>query len=87
MLETYAKNGGKVMLCFELIDTMTKKTIVSTGLSGLLKDFGIKLDNDLAIDDTSYLPPNPSAILPQYGNHAIVEVKHCRTLHRASRKI
>ncbi|HTA75773.1 MAG TPA: GldG family protein, partial [bacterium] len=73
MLEAYAKNGGKVMICFDLIDPISKRTITGTGLSGLLKDFGIKVDNDLAVDNTSYLPPNPSAILPQYGSHAIIE--------------
>jgi len=73
LLEAYLKNGGKVMLCFDLMDPISRQTIVSTGLSALLKDFGVKVDNDLAIDDTSYLPPNPSAILPQYGNHDIVQ--------------
>ncbi len=73
LLQTYAKNGGKVMICFDLIDPLSKRTITGTGLSGLLKDFGIKVDNDLAVDNTSYLPPNPSAILPQYGSHAIIE--------------
>ncbi len=73
LLEAYLKNGGKVMVCFDLMDPVSRQTIVNTGLSALLKDFGVKVDNDLAIDETSYLPPNPSAILPQYGNHDIVQ--------------
>lgn len=73
LLESYLKGGGKFMLCMDLIDPISHRTITSTGLSGLLKEFGIKVDNDLAIDTTSYLPPNPSAILPQYMSHDIVQ--------------
>jgi len=73
LIEDYAKAGGKVMICLDLMDAVSRRTVTATGLSGLLKDFGIKVDNDLAIDNTSYLPPNPSAILPTYGSHPIVQ--------------
>jgi ABC-2 type transport system permease protein len=73
LLETYLKNGGKIMVCLDLMDPVSRKVIVNTGLSTLFKDFGVKVDNDLAIDETSYMPPNPSAILPQYGNHDVVQ--------------
>ncbi len=73
LLNGYLMAGGKFMLCMDLIDPISHRTITGTGLTGLLKDFGIKIDNDLAIDTTSYLPPNPSAILPQYMGHPVVQ--------------
>jgi ABC-type uncharacterized transport system involved in gliding motility auxiliary subunit len=73
LLSNYLKKGGKVMLCVDLLDAVSHRPIVSTGLSAILKDFGIRLRNDVAIDETSYYPPNASAVFPQYVYHPIVE--------------
>jgi ABC-type uncharacterized transport system involved in gliding motility auxiliary subunit len=39
----------------------------------VLKGFGVKLRNDVAIDTTSFMPPNASAVIPVYGSHPIIE--------------
>lgn len=65
LLKNYLQKGGKLILC---IDPM-----VNSGLDSLLKDFGVKLGNDLVVDPTSYAFPDVRAVIPQYSYHAIVE--------------
>lgn len=64
LIGDYLKKGGKLIL---LVDPQVK-----CGLEPLLKDYGIKLDNDVAVDTTQYYPPNPSNVVPIYGGSNIV---------------
>jgi ABC-type uncharacterized transport system involved in gliding motility auxiliary subunit len=65
LLRDFLKKGGKVVLC---VDPMVK-----SGLDGLLKDFGLSLDNDYLVDFTMSIPPDPRNVVPQYMGHAIVQ--------------
>ena len=65
MMRNYLQNGGKLVLC---VDPQK-----STGLDLLLKDFGIKLGNDLVVDPTRCIYPNPGMVIPQIMYHPIVE--------------
>jgi len=64
-LRTYLQKGGKLILC---IDPLAK-----SGLDSLLKDFGIKVDNDVVVETSMFIPPDPRNIVPQYMSHPIVE--------------
>ena len=64
-ISDFLKRGGKLILC---VDPQ-----VRTGLESLLKDYGISLGNDMAIDPTRCLPTDPRAVVPQYSYHPIVE--------------
>ncbi|HTC19227.1 MAG TPA: GldG family protein, partial [bacterium] len=65
LIKAYLLQGGKLVLC---IDPMVK-----SGLDSLLKDYGIKLGNDMVVDPTMSIPPDPRNVVPQYQYHAIVE--------------
>jgi ABC-type uncharacterized transport system involved in gliding motility auxiliary subunit len=65
LLKDWLQKGGKFVLCID--------PTVRAGLDSLLKDFGVKLGNDLVVDPTSYAFPEVSALIPQYAYHAIVE--------------
>jgi ABC-type uncharacterized transport system involved in gliding motility auxiliary subunit len=65
LIKAYLLKGGKLVLC---IDPMAK-----SGLDSLLKDYGIKLGNDMVVDPTMSIPPDPRNVVPQYQYHAIVE--------------
>ncbi len=73
LLDKYLKQGGKLVLCVDLLDSVSRRVISDTGLSPILRDFGVKLGTDVAIDETSFLPPNASAVFPQYVSHPIDE--------------
>ncbi len=65
LMSEYAKKGGKVVLCLD--------PGVKTGLDSFLKDFGIRLGNDVVVDQTSYAFPDIRVVIPQYSFHQIVE--------------
>jgi ABC-type uncharacterized transport system involved in gliding motility auxiliary subunit len=81
-LDDYLKNGGKLVLCLD--------PVVKTGLDGLLKEYGVKLDNDLVVDNTSYAFPDVRAVIPQYLYSPIVEKlsdQHIATIMAFSRSL
>jgi ABC-type uncharacterized transport system involved in gliding motility auxiliary subunit len=65
LIEDYLAKGGKLVLC--------EDPVVNSGLDSLLKDYGVKLGNDIVVDPTSYAFPDVRAVVPQYLYHAIVE--------------
>ena len=65
LIKAYLLKGGKLVV---FIDPLVK-----SGLDSLLKDYGIKLGNDMVVDPTMSIPPDPRNIVPQYQYHAIVE--------------
>ena len=65
LISDYLGKGGKFVLFVD--------PIVHVGLEALLKDYGIKLGNDMVVDPTMYVPPDPRNVVPQYSYHAIVE--------------
>lgn len=65
LIDDYLKKGGKLVLCVD--------PGVKVGLEPVLKDFGIKLDNDLVVDPTSYAFPDVRVVIPQYTSQTIVE--------------
>jgi ABC-type uncharacterized transport system involved in gliding motility auxiliary subunit len=65
LIDDYLKKGGKLILCVD--------PGVKVGLEPVLKDFGIKLGNDLVVDETSYAFPDVRVVIPQYLSQAIVE--------------
>ncbi len=65
LIKAYLLKGGKLVAC---VDPMVK-----SGLDSLLKDYGIKLGNDMVVDPTMSIPPDPRNVVPQYQYHAIVE--------------
>lgn len=82
LLKDYVEKGGKLVLCVD--------PLVKTGLDSILKDFGIKLGNDVVIDQTSYAYPDVRSLIPQYGFHPIVEKlsdNHVATIMPFSRSV
>ncbi len=82
LLKDYLSKGGKLILC---VDPM-----VNTGLDGLLRDYGVKLGNDVVVDETSYAYPDVRSLIPQYGFHPIVEKlseNHVATIMPFSRSV
>jgi ABC-2 type transport system permease protein len=65
LIKAYLLKGGKLVLCVD--------PLVKSGLDSLLKDYGIKLGNDMVVDPTMSIPPDPRNVVPQYQYHAIVE--------------
>ncbi len=65
LIDDYLKKGGKLVLCVD--------PGVKVGLEPVLKDFGIKLGNDLVVDETSYAFPDVRVVIPQYLSQSIVE--------------
>lgn len=65
LIADYLQKGGKLVLFAD--------PRVNTGLESLLKDYGVKLGNDVVVDPTMSIPPDPRAVVPQYSYHAIVE--------------
>jgi len=65
LLKDYLQKGGKLVFCVD--------PLVKTGLDSLFKDYGIKLGNDILVDQTSYAYPDVRAVIPQYSFHPIVE--------------
>jgi ABC-2 type transport system permease protein len=65
LIKAYLLKGGKLVLCAD--------PLVKSGLDSLLKEYGIKLGNDMVVDPTMSIPPDPRNIVPQYQYHAIVE--------------
>ncbi|HEY5040110.1 MAG TPA: GldG family protein, partial [bacterium] len=65
LIGKYLKAGGKLILC---ADPMT-----TTGLDSILKEYGVRLGNDMVVDPTSYAYPDIRAVIPQYGSSPIVE--------------
>ncbi len=65
LLKDYLQKGGKMVLCVD--------PLVKTGLESLLKDYGVKLGNDVVVDQTSYAYPDVRSLIPQYGFSPIVE--------------
>ncbi len=65
LLDDYLKKGGKLVLCLD--------PQVRTGLDSILKEYGVGLGNDMAVDPTRSFPGDPRAVVPQYAYHAIVE--------------
>ncbi|HVM32990.1 MAG TPA: GldG family protein [bacterium] len=63
-LRAFVKNGGKVLA---MLDPW-----VNSGLDPLLRDFGVKTENDVVIDPTSFAFPDVRSVIPVYGAHAIV---------------
>ena len=72
-LRKFLEAGGKIVLCLDPLDKTGAHFFSHTGLEPLLKDFGVKLGNDVAVDPTNYVPPNIQVVVPQYGNHPIVQ--------------
>jgi ABC-type uncharacterized transport system involved in gliding motility auxiliary subunit len=64
-LKSFLQKGGKLILCID--------PLVKSGLDSLLKDYGIKLGNDVVVDFTMSIPPDPRNIVPQYSGHPIVD--------------
>ncbi len=65
LVSDYLQKGGKLVL---FVDPTVK-----CGLDPLLKDYGVKLGDDIVVDPTSYAYPDIRALVPQYSYHAIVE--------------
>lgn len=65
LIDDYLKKGGKLVLCLD--------PQVKTGLESLLKEYGVALGNDMAVDPTRSFPGDPRAVVPQYSYHPIVE--------------
>jgi ABC-type uncharacterized transport system involved in gliding motility auxiliary subunit len=65
LIKAYLLKGGKLVVCVD--------PLVKSGLDSLLKDFGIKLGNDMVVDPTMSIPPDARNVVPQYENgHAII---------------
>jgi len=82
LIDDYLKKGGKLVLCVD--------PGVKPGLEPVMKDFGIKLGNDLVVDETSYGFPDVRVVIPQYLSHAIVEKlseNHIATLMPYTRSV
>lgn len=71
LLEDYLKNGGKVVVCLDPI--MKTGILAKSGLEPLLKQYGVKLGNDIVYDTTSFAFPDVRQVIPQYGPSPIVE--------------
>lgn len=65
LLQTYLKKGGKMILCVD--------PLANAGLDALLRDYGVKLDNDIVVDPVSHNFMDAREVIPQYSYHAIVE--------------
>lgn len=65
LIGDYLKDGGKLLL---FLDPQVK-----VGMDSLLKDYGVSLGNDMAIDPTRYYPNDPRAVVPVYFSHPIIE--------------
>ncbi len=65
LIDDYLKKGGKLVLCVD--------PGVKVGLEPVLNDFGIKLGNDLIVDQTSYAFPDVRVVIPQYLSQPIVD--------------
>jgi ABC-type uncharacterized transport system involved in gliding motility auxiliary subunit len=82
LLQEYVQKGGKIVAFID--------PIVRSGLDPLLKDFGIKLGNDVVIDPTSFAYPNLMDVVPQYNYHEIVSKlsdQHLATVMPFSRSV
>ena len=82
LIKDYLNKGGKVVLC---VDPMIK-----TGLDSLLNDWSIKLNNDIAVDQTNYAFPDVRVVVPEYRYHTITEKlseSHIATLMPFGRSI
>jgi gliding motility-associatede transport system auxiliary component len=66
VLEDYLKKGGKLVAC---VDPM-----IHSGLGALLKEYGVKLGDDILVDTTMSIPPDPRNLVPQYVSyHPIIQ--------------
>ena len=73
LLRKFTQQGGKLLLCLDPIDPTSRGFMTRTGLEPLLKDFGVRLGNDLVVDSTSYVFPSISSVIPQYQGSPIVQ--------------
>jgi ABC-type uncharacterized transport system involved in gliding motility auxiliary subunit len=81
-LEKYLQEGGKLVLCLD--------PTIKTGLDPLLKEYGVKLGNDLVVDSVQHNFMDSREVIPNYLNHPIVEKlasDHINTLMPSSRSV
>lgn len=65
LLQKYLQKGGKIVL---FLDPLTR-----TGLDPLLKDYGVKLGNDMVVDSERHNFVDLREVIPEYVSHPIIE--------------
>lgn len=84
ILREYAQRGGNLFLAFDPIPDADQRRVLPTGLEDVLRDFGVDLDRDIAVEpDEAHLPAGPGHpvglfVVNSYGEHELVE--HFREL-------
>lgn len=88
-VRAWLEKGGKFILCAD--------PNASTGLDGLLSDFGLKLGRDVVIDKSSFMMPDLTAVIPQYVDHSITQklvenrvfvvMPFCRSVQKVDAKL